>query len=434
MGESKYMKICLINPPSPFQDEPAMDVPLGLAYLSSYLKSRGHDDITLLDYNTLDYNYEDSTYLNIIPVADIYGITVTTPHFKYYRQITRKIKEMIPASPVVAGGPHPSARPNECLSRTSTDVVIRGEGEEAFCRFLEYGEKPDLSRNYIVKDLDSLPFPDRDLGDLFSYKRRLRGRRAFHVISARGCPYNCSFCSKKAVSNNIRFRSVENFMAELGFYEEAYGVNHFVIYDDTFTIDKNRAIGIAEEMGEARYHWRCFTRTDKVDGEMLKIFGENNIASITLGVESFSPKMLGVYKKGATAEDNIYALKLCKEMGIPVRCSLIYGGPYETRDTLQETIDGVAETQPDEWNIATFVPIPGCDVGDNPEKYDVTIHPDPYYRKYHRVGESGMGEVLMDVSTMTREEYVENRRWFVEELERVCPRKQIQDTIQKLVI
>jgi len=289
-------------------------------------------------------------------------------------------------------------------------------------------------KRHIIKDLDSLPFPDRTLVDVSKYKRRLRGKRAFHVVSARSCPYNCSFCSKGAVGTQLRFRSVQNFIAELCFNEEKYGVKYFIIYDDTFTVNKNRAIKIAEEMGEMNYFWRCFTRTDKLDSDLLNAFKEGGITSITLGVESFSDSMLTVYNKQATAEDNRRALKLCGEVGIPVRCSLIYGGPYETRETLQETIDGVEETQPDEWNVATFVPIPGSDVGDNPEKYDVNILPDPDYLKYHRVGESGMGEVMMDISTMTRGEYVENRRWFVNELERVCPRRQIQDTIQKLVV
>ena len=428
------MKICLVNPPSPFQDVPAMDVPLGLAYLSSYLKSRGIGDITLLDYNTLEYNYGGDAWLDAVLPADIYGITVTTPQFHYYGKLTKRMRKVNPKALIVVGGSHPTVRPYECIEEAETDFVVRGEGEEAFHDLIVYGIAPSIEQTYTIEDLDSLPFPDRSLVDFTKYKRRLNGQRAFHVVSARSCPYNCSFCSKGAVGTNLRFRSTENFMTELCFYEEKYGVKHFVIYDDTFTIDKDRAIKIAEAMGEAGYFWRCFTRTDRLDEEILRCFKDNNITSITLGVETFSPKMLKVYNKGATAEDNVKSLKLCTKIGIPTRCSLIYGGPYETRETLQDTIDGVKETQPDEWNIATFVPIPGSDVGDNPEKYDIKVLPDLFYKRYHRVGESGMGEVLMDISTMTQEEYVDNRKWFVEELEQVCPRKQIQDTIQRLVI
>ncbi|MEK0338261.1 MAG: radical SAM protein, partial [Nitrosopumilus sp.] len=156
--------------------------------------------------------------------------------------------------------------------------------------------------------------------------------------------------------------------------------------------------------------------------------------SITFGIETFSQKMLDVYNKQNTVQNNIDALNMCKELDIPVRCSLIYGGPFETRKTLSETIKAVKQTQPDEWNVATFVPIPGSDIGDNPSKYKTTCYKDLDYLKYHRVGESGFGEILIDISTMSPDQYKKNRKWFVGELEKVCPRKNIQDSIQTLRI
>ena len=432
------MRLVLIAPPSPFEETPAMDIPLGLAYISAYLKSKGFDDITLVDFNLLKYDYHnETTYLKEIPLdADIYGITVATPQFFWYHQIVEYIKAMTSDSLVVSGGPHPTARPSECLERTKTDLVVRGEGEEAMYEIL--GGARDAgqcgSPGRIISNLDSLPFPDRTLTNPFCYRRTLAGERAFHIVSARGCPYNCSFCSKKAIGRTLRFRSASNFMAELDFYVREYGVTRFIIYDDTFTADKKRAIRIAREMGKRGFIWRCFSRTDRVDYETLETLKDNGLSSITFGVETFSNKMLQVYNKGTTAEDNKKALKLCKELGIPVRCSLIYGGPFETRETLEETIRGVRETQPDEWNISTFIPIPGSDIGDNPDKYHITIPPDPLYLNYHRVGESGMGEIQVSISTMTLEEFRENRAWFVKRLEEVCQRRQIQDTIQTLEV
>lgn len=405
------MQLVLIAPPSPFEETPEMDIPLGLAYISAYLKSKGLDDITLVDFNLLKYDYyHDKGYLKEIPLgADIYGITVTTPQFFWYCEIVEYIKAASDAL-VVSGGPHPTVRPSECFERTKTDFVARG----------------------AVVQIDSLPSPDRTLINPFRYKRTLGGKRAFHVVSASGCPYNCSFCSKKSIEGRTRFRSVPHFLAELDTYTREYGITRFVIYDDTFTVDRERAIRIAREMGERSFIWRCFSRTDRVDYEVLKTFKGNGLSSITFGIETFADKMLQVYNKGTTAEDNRKALSLCKELGIPVRCSLIYGGPFETRETLEETIQGVRETQPDEWNISTFSPIPGSDIGDNPDKYHIEIYPDPFYLKYHRVGESGMGEPQVRISTMTPDEYKENRQWFVEKLEEVCPRRQIQDTIQTL--
>lgn len=419
-----------------------MDIPLGLAYISSYLKSKGLNDITLVDYNLLNYDYyNSSSYLKEIPLnGDVYGITITTPQFYWCHNIARSIKEKNKNALVIAGGPHASARPQECLEEIAPDFVVIGEGEETFHEIVTNPDRKitgTFSRSYrgdrrIINDLDSLPFPDRTLTDPTLYKRTIHGKRAFHVITSRDCPFNCSFCSKKAIGRNTRFRSACNFIAEIDFYIKEYGITAFVIYDDTFTVNKKRANKIAKELGKRNVIWRCFSRTDTINYETLNTFKKNGISSITFGVETFSQKMLNVYKKGTTVEDNKKALLLCKELGIPVRCSLIYGGPYETKDTLLETIQGVKETQPDEWNIATFVPVPGSDIGDNPDKYEIRIASDPFYLKHHRVGESGMGEILIDTSTMTPEEYRENRKWFTNEIESICPRRVIQDTIQTL--
>jgi len=435
-------KIVFISPPSPFEEIPAMDAPLGLAYLSAYLKSKGYTNIKLVDFNLFQFDYyHNNSYLKKIPLnADIYGITVTTPQFYWHSKIIEYIKENNGNSLVVTGGPHATARPHECLDKTKTDIVVLGEGEETLYELIENPGKPvkgTYSKAFkgcrrIVNNLDSLPFPDRTLINPFLYKRTLHGKRAFHVITARDCPYNCSFCSKKAIGRLIRFRSVENFLSEIDYYISEYGVTRYIIYDDTFTLNKERAVRIAVGLGERGVLWRCFSRTDCVDKRTLKVFKGNGLSSITFGVETFSSKMLKVYNKGTTVQDNKKALLLCRELQIPVRCSLIYGGPYETKKTLQDTINGVKETQPNEWNIATLSPIPGSDIGDNPDKYNIGIHSDSNYLKYHRVGQTGMGEILVDISTMTVEEYKSNRKWFVEQLERVCPRRKIQDTIQTL--
>jgi len=429
------MRIVLIAPPFPFAIEPAMDIPLGLAYISSYLKSKGFNDIRLVDFNLLKYDYNKDNFLKEIPLdADLYGITVTTPQFYWYYKISNYIKDYDDTFTVVAGGPHPSSRPDECYSKTMTDMVIIGEGEPIMHHIANKREIFRMTTRSIVGDLNILPFPDRELNNPFDYKRTLYGERAFHVISARDCPFNCSFCSKKAIGRMIRFRSVENFIDEIDYYIKKYGVTRFIIYDDTFTVNKERAYKIAKEFGKRNILWRCFSRTDTVNKELLKTFKENGITSITFGVESFSNKMLNVYNKSNTVENNKKTLLSCKEIGIPVRCSLIYGGPYETRETLQTTIDGVKETQPDEWNWSTFIPIPGSDIGDNPEKYDMKIYDDPFYLKYDRIGENNLKSLVVKISTMSDEEYIDNRKWFVNKLQQVCERKIIQDTIQDIKI
>jgi len=409
------MKTCLISLPAPFEDVPNMDVPLGLGYISSFLKANGKD-VSLVDLSN------EKDYLSKIPKADIYGISVTTPQFYWFKQVAHQLDGL-----VVAGGPHASSRPKECLE-AKADIAVVGEGEQIMLDIVN-GKKYDGHRG-VIKNLDSLPFPDRPNK---VYKRTINGEKAVHIISARDCPYSCSFCSKKSVGTNVRFRSIQNFLAEVDEHR-TNGVNSFVIYDDTFTFKKDRAIRISNSLGRRGSTFRIFSRTDKLDYQMLKEFKKDGLSSITLGIETFSQDMLNVYNKKNTVKNNKKVLNLCKELDIPVRCSLIYGGPFETRKTLKDTINAVEETQPSEWNVATFVPIPGSDIGDNPDKYKIKVHENLDYLKYNRVGESGFGEVLVDISTMSPDEYKSNRKWFVEELERVCPRKNIQDSIQTLKV
>jgi anaerobic magnesium-protoporphyrin IX monomethyl ester cyclase len=435
--------ICLVAPPSPFENIPDLDIPLGLAYLAAYLKSKGYADITLVDFNTLAYDYyKDDAYLKEIPLdKDVYGIACATAQFYWFCRIADFIKGRKGSSFVIGGGPHPTVRPDECLARSKADAVVLGEGEEALYGLLENKNgiagihtRSRKGSTAVISNLDALPFSDRSLLPPSRYKRTLGGQKAFHVVSGRSCPFDCSFCSKRAVGRTLRLRSTGHFVREIDELIARYGVTRYVIYDDVFAVDAQRAVSIARALGARGVTWRCFSRADMLDDELLAAFRENGLSSITIGIETFSPKMLSVYGKGVTAQENEAVLRLCRKHGIPTRCSLIYGGPYETRDTLRETIDGIGRAQPDEWNVSTFIPVPGSALGDNPGKYGITVHEDPYYQGYHRAGASGMGEITADISTMSPEEYETNRKWFIGELERVSPRRMIQDTMQDLCL
>jgi len=427
------MKLILISLPTPYADEPAMDVPLGLAYISSYLKAHGHTDIQLVDFNLYtNYDYKQKQYLEKIPLdADVYGIQCHTPQFYWLVQVSHYIRANNKKATIITGGPHPSARPFECFTKARVDFAVIGEGEKVMLDLLNGVQLPNMVKYPWIKDLDSLPFPDRDLLDFKKYRRTIHGHRAFHVITSRGCPYHCAFCSKPSVGDIVRWRSVENFIAEIDYCMSKYGVKRFVIYDDIFTLKKNRAIQIADELGKRGVQWRCWSRVDTLSKELLVIFKSCGLTSITLGIESGSDDILKVLSKGVTAKQNEEILFICKEIGIPVRASIIYGSPYETKKSVDETIDLLRRTQPDEWNIATLIPIPGSDIGEHPAKYDIKIHEDPLYLNYHRLGESGMGNIAVDISTMSTQEYANLRKYMLKTLLKEVPRRIIQDTIQQ---
>jgi radical SAM superfamily enzyme YgiQ (UPF0313 family) len=447
-------KIVLISLPAPFASEPAMNPPLGLTYIASFLKKNNLNDISVLDftlYKNYDYfNSED--YLKKIPLdGNFYGIYCMAVQFLWLIKVSRYIKTHTDAI-VVAGGPHASTCPEECLRVCNVDIAVRGEGEEAFyeivsgkeiskitgvCYLTKDKEFKENGRAFI-KNLDELPFPDRELFNIRDYKRTIYGEKAVHLVTLRGCPYSCAFCDKVSVGTNVRYRTIANVLSEIDSVIAEYGYRSFVIYDDIFTLDRKRVYTFCKEFKKRRLNWRCWSRTNMIDKELLKAMRDSGLSSITFGVESGDDNVLRRIKKGATFKQNKEALLACKELKIPVRCSVMYGNPGENRASVENTIKLIAQTQPDEWNLAILAPIPGSDIWNNPEKFGVIFDKDwvrkNNYTVINRFDKSGIGSIWISLNGQSKDEFVNNLKFLVAELERVCPRKKIQDTIQDIDI
>jgi len=165
---------------------------------------------------------------------------------------------------------------------------------------------------------------------------------------------------------------------------------------------------------------------------------ESGLSSITFGVESGSDKILKNINKRTTREYNRQALLWVKELGIPVRCSLMYGNPGENLRTVNDTIDLIKETQPSEWNLAVLSPVPGSMFWNHPKKFGIKFDKNwlksQYYLPCNRFGNSGIGDIWVEIDSMTKKEFVKNLGYFINQLEKICPRNKIQDTVQKLNI
>ncbi|MCX5705625.1 MAG: radical SAM protein [Candidatus Omnitrophica bacterium] len=448
-------KVVLISLPAPFASEPAMNPPLGLCYLSAYLKKKGFCDIRAVDFTLWkDYDYFDSTdYLEKVPLdADLYGIYCMTVQFKWLIDVVNFIKKSNSKAVVVVGGPHASTCPEECLRVAGADIAVKGEGEEAFsqivlgtalkdiigaCFLGPKGEFKDGGRA-TINDLDSLPFPDRDVFDIQKYKRTIEGEKAIHIVTLRGCPYSCAFCDKVTVGTKTRYRSVENVLSEIDFIISEYECRKFVIYDDIFTLDRKRVSAFCKEFKIRNLKWRCWSRTNTIDKEMLLMMKDAGLVSITFGVESGDDNVLSKMKKHATAEQNRLALLACKEARVPVRCSIMYGNPGETLESVKNTVKLIEETQPGEWNLAVLAPIPGSDIWEHPEKYGLIFDKEwvkkNHYIMVNRFDSSGIGSIWISLSHISDKEFVDNLKFLIKELERVSPRKKIQDTIQHIEV
>jgi len=446
-------KVLLINLPSPFLYEPAMNPPIGLCSIGTVCKQAGHD-VRVVDFAVIDDWYCDNpkaTWLGYIPVgADVVGISCVSAQFKYLRQVIKHIKSYAEWNPlIVVGGPHASSEPDSVLD-LGADIAFNGEGDFAFLEIVEADAPRDVrganhrywagptpyQERVFVEDLNTLPLPDFSLFDMDKYKRRLKGKKAFHLMTQRGCPYNCNFCDSNAIGGKVRYVDVERVIELVDSIINNYGVRSFVFYDDTFTTSSKRVKRFCEEFKKREITWRCWSRANSLREEDLILMRDSGIESVAIGIESGDPTVLRNINKRTTVEHNRRALNLCKKVGVPVRCSLMFGNPGETRASLQNTIDLMAATQPDEWNLSVLMPTPGSEFWNNMEDHGVYFDKqaiiDNDYEELNRSGGSAVGHINIEIESMLAEDMKDNLEWFVGELERVCPRKKIRDTIQDI--
>jgi radical SAM superfamily enzyme YgiQ (UPF0313 family) len=449
--EKMIMKIVLINLPSPFLDDPAMNPPLGLCSIGAYVKSRGHQDVTLVDFNLLNdkYQFSDrSDYLKEIPLdADMYGISCMTPQYRWLCDVTQYIKTNNPDAMVVSGGAHSSNLPEDCLE-CGVDVAILGEGEIPFYMLVDGNKANQVPgaatlnnfknvQPYRTPNIDDLPFPDRDLVELKKYKRLLmheaeRGEdaeisRAVHITTMRGCPFNCAFCDRNSVGRIVRFRSVEKVIEEVDMIRDKYGINAFVIYDDTFTVNKKRVFKFCEEFAKRGSKWRTWARVNTVNEEMLQAMKDSGCIKLLFGYESGDDRILKIINKKTTRKQNIESANMCRKVGIQCYATLIYGLPGENKESIDNTISMIKEAQPDELHYHVLTPMPGSPIWNDPQKYGIEINKHDLKNKYYYSlscctnSIAGVGNIYYKHDSMTTEEYINNLKYFTEGLKNVAP-------------
>ncbi len=214
-----------------------------------------------------------------------------------------------------------------------------------------------------MTDIDSLPRPAHHNFDTNLYK--LFGVNYMPIITSRGCPSACTFClASKMCGHGFRGRSPTKVVDELEWLRDEFNAGAFAFYDDTFTFDLKRAFDICDEMQKRKVDlpWDCRTRVDRVSKELLAKLKATNCQLIHFGVESGSPEMLKLMRKGTTVELNAQAIKWAKEAGISVAVSLVIGYPTETPEMLQQTIDFLYKTKPDYVYMCEAVPYPGTEL------------------------------------------------------------------------
>lgn len=388
------MKILLVNPPSTFLINDSVFPTLGLLYISAYLKEAGHKDVSLLDLNG-----RHSLPSEI--AADIVGIYSNTPQFPKVVKLIKHLRRVnnVENPLYVIGGPHVSGRPEDAME--DFDAVVVGEGERAFLDIVGSKETgKDMKEQKIVrrdnlKDIDTFPFPDRDILSIRDYKYFINDRLTTTLITSRGCPFGCNFCANNVWNKTLRMRSAKNVYEEIKSLKEKYGYNSFMFFDDTMTINRKRMIEICDLLKPLNIIYRCFIRSDTIDKPMLEKMKESGCVEVGMGMESGSQRILNIVNKGETVEENLKAVILCRELGIRIKGFFIIGLPGESRQTIGETMDFLGKAKLNDIDVTIYSPYPGSGIYQNKGRFDIDFKDD-----YEHAWFKGKpGEYVTTVST-----------------------------------
>lgn len=382
MKMGKKVKTTLVNPP-PLKGvyRHQLYLPIGLAYLASVLEE-GECEVTVIDCPALDMTQQDLKQKLESIQPDLIGITSMTPTIQSALQSAQIAKNACPEAMTVLGGPHVTFMDEPVLTEEkAVDVIVRGEGEQTLLElaknvfnpkalediegitFRKEGQIVRTPNRRVMENLDDLPRPAYKFFPLENY--RLFGRKILPIITARGCPSQCSFCtSAQMFGKGFRARSPKNIADELEWLRDEHGAEAFTFYDDTFTLDRRRAIGICDEIVTRKIGlpWDCQTRVSTVSRDILLKMREANCQQVFFGVESGCQTILDAVKKGTTVAQNEKAILLAKDVGLFVAVSVMIGYPGETHAMLKETIDLVKKTEPDDVYICVATPYPGTEL------------------------------------------------------------------------
>jgi len=404
------MKVLLINPPT-FNMLPSMlprsvdeargyNPPLGLLYLAAYLQENSEHQVGILDCQVeeLDYKQIESKIKEKNP--DIIGLTTMTFTLIDVLNLTKIIKKINPKIKTILGGPHVNIYPNETISQPYVDYLVLGEGEIPLKNLLDnisFIDNLHQTKSIVFKDgeeiintgqielnqnLDSLPFPARHLTNYKKYSSVLsKVRPVTTMFTSRGCPYNCLFCDRPHLGKIFRARSAENVVDEMKECQKM-GIKEILIYDDTFTVNRQRVMDICSEIQKRNLNinWDVRARVDTVDKELLMAMKVSGCQRVHYGVEAGTQKILNVLRKGITLEQVEKAFKLSREIGLETLAYFMIGSPTETEEDILETIRFAKKLNPDFTHITITTPFPATDL--YRMGLEQKIWPDDHWQKF----------------------------------------------------
>lgn len=371
------MKILLINPHSKTS---FVSPPLGVLYVAASLKEEGHQ-VFVIDFELEKYVFNKlADFIQKNNIESI-GISIVTPKLASAIELAKSIKKDFPEIILFAGGPHARLKPEELTEDCPEfNFIVLGEAElrikEIFGRLKNKNNFENIDgvafwqngriviqppKDYIT-DLDIIAPPARELVDIKKYSQHLKTSHspATTMITSRGCPFQCIYCSKPISGLKFRSLSPEKVIAEIKSLIDNFNIKEIIFYDDSFTLDRERVIKICDLIikEDIKIHWQCETRVNLVDEVLLVKMAQAGCYLIAYGMESGNNRLLQILKKGITIEQIKDAVRSTKKAKIGIIGYFMIGIPGETEAEIKQTVNFAKDLDIDfaQFSIATAYP------------------------------------------------------------------------------
>jgi radical SAM superfamily enzyme YgiQ (UPF0313 family) len=375
----------------------------GLAYLSAAAKAQGFD-VDLIDLRALkgwDHFREELAQRD----PDVVGLTMMSVDYNPVRQCLEIIRQVQPKAVSVVGGPHVTLALEDSRRLPHVDYLVTREGEITFPRLLQAiaaGQPPEEKVLWGEQpDLDTIPFPDRDL---FLHEWRKFGYTLdspevpfveelpppfLTIIAGRGCVYNCSFCKPgedMIFGKGVRRASPQTIIRELRELRDRYRFASFMFHDDCLTEDSHWVTEFCRLYREQGFNqpFFCQSRADIIvrHPDMVATMVDAGLKGYFIGFESGNQRVLNFLRKGTKVEHNYKAAAICREHRLVIWANYMLGMPTETQEEVMDTVNMIREIDPDYYSPAFFTPHPGTDLFDYVVEHDLSLIDD--YDSYRR--------------------------------------------------
>lgn len=356
-------------------------VPLGILYISAYLKQYGFN-VTVYDSTFKSFEEQKQSLLEQKPeVIAIYCNLMTKLNVLPLIDFIRSAPGL-ENSKIILGGPEPPHHAAEFLNY-GADIIAEGEGEETMLQLCSVLSDPDADLGKIngiifkqngavvknpprekIKDIDSLPFPDRSAVDLSLYLnvwKKAHGYSSVSINTMRGCPYTCKWCSHSVYGVSYRRRSPQKAADEIDHIIQQYNPDMLWFVDDVFTVSHKWLKGLLTEFTKRKIKikFECISRSDRLNEDVLKVLKELGCRRLWIGAESGSQSVLDLMDRRVSAADTREKIKLTRKFGIEAGTFIMLGYPGETKADIIETTSHLIESDPDIFLTTVAYPIKG---------------------------------------------------------------------------